>query len=168
MSNSLPLFPVWLVDMLGSALMIIISFVCVRYAQLLRRTDRDNVIWTYLLWLSLALALFSVSRSVGHIAKRLLLLSGQSDIWVELRPFSGSINSLTFVIVGSITLFFQRVHRINLQILSDKRAIEKVIWKKWCDSEPRNSVSPRRSTDVYLKDLWTLSWFLTWKADFWT
>jgi len=132
MSSSLPLFPVWFVDMLGSALMIIISFICVRYAQLLRRTDRDNVIWTYLLWLSWALALFSVSRSVGHIAKRLLLLAGQSDIWVELRPFSGSINSLTFVIVGSITLFFQRVHRINLQILSDKRAIEKaseeLIW----------------------------------------
>jgi PAS domain S-box-containing protein len=125
MINSLPLFPVWLVDILGSALMIIISFVCIRYAQLLRRTDRDNVIWTYLLWLSLALALFSVSRSVGHIAKRLLLLSGQSEIWVALRPFSGSINSLTFVIVGSITLFFQRVHRINLQILSDKKAIEK-------------------------------------------
>ena len=126
MSSSLPLFPIWFVDVLGSALMIIISFVCVRYAHLLRRTDRDNVIWTYLLWLSLALALFSVSRSVGHIAKRLLLLAGQSDIWVELRPFSGSINSLTFVIVGSITLFFQRVHRINVQILNDKRAIEKV------------------------------------------
>jgi PAS domain S-box-containing protein len=111
--------------MLGSALMIIFSFVCVRYAVLLRRTDRENVIWTYLLWLCLALALFSVSRSVGHIAKRLLLLSGQSDVWVELRPFSGSINSLTFVIVGSITLFFQKVQRINVQILSDKRAIEK-------------------------------------------
>jgi two-component system NtrC family sensor kinase len=126
MNSSLPLFPVWFIDMLGSAMMIIISFVCVRYAQLLRRTDKDNVIWTYLLWLSLALAVFSVSRSVGHIAKRLLLLAGQSDIWVELRPFSGSINSLTFVIVGSITLFFQRVHRINVQILSDKKAIEKV------------------------------------------
>ena len=125
MSSTLPLFPVWLVDMLGSALMIIISFVCVRYAALLRRTDKDNVIWTYLLWLCLALALFSVSRSVGHIAKRLLLLSGQSDIWVELRPFSGSINSLTFVIVGSITLFFQRVHRINLQVVNDKKAIER-------------------------------------------
>jgi PAS domain S-box-containing protein len=111
--------------MLGSALMIIISFVCVRYAVLLRRTDRENIIWTYLLWLCLALALFSISRSVGHIAKRLLLLSGQSDVWVELRPFSGSINSLTFVIVGSITLFFQKVQRINVQILSDKRAIEK-------------------------------------------
>ncbi|MCG6980919.1 MAG: PAS domain-containing sensor histidine kinase, partial [Deltaproteobacteria bacterium] len=104
MSSSLPLFPVWFTDVLGSALMIIISFVCVRYAQLLRRTDRENVIWTYLLWLSLALALFSVSRSVGHIAKRLLLLAGHSDIWIELRPFSGSINTLTFVIVGSITL----------------------------------------------------------------
>ncbi|MGD8531658.1 MAG: PAS domain-containing sensor histidine kinase, partial [Syntrophobacterales bacterium] len=125
MSNSLPLFPVWFVDIVGSALMIIISFVCVRYAQLLRRTDRDNVIWTYLLWLSLALALFSVSRSVGHIAKRLLLLAGHSDIWVALRPYSGSINSLTFVIAGSITLFFQRVHRINVQILQDKKAIEK-------------------------------------------
>ena len=144
MSSSLLLFPVWLVDMLGSAMMIIISFVCVRYAQLLRRTDKDNVIWTYLLWLSLALALFSVSRSVGHIAKRLLLLAGQGDIWVELRPFSGSINSLTFVIVGSITLFFQRVHRINVQILSDKRAIEKASEElKWLNRNLEEMVRQR-------------------------
>ena len=144
MSSSLPLFPVWLVDMLGSAMMIIISFVCVRYAQLLRRTDKDNVIWTYLLWLSLALALFSVSRSVGHIAKRLLLLAGDDDIWVALRPFSGSINSLTFVIVGSITLFFQRVYRINVQILSDKRAIEKASEElKWLNRNLEEMVRQR-------------------------
>ena len=132
MSSTLPLFPVWLVDVLGSALMIILSFLCVWYAHLLRRTDENNVIWTYLLWLCLALALFSVSRSVGHIAKRVLLLTGRSDIWVELRPFSGSINSLTFVIVASITLFFQRVYRINVQILNDKKAMEQasdeVMW----------------------------------------
>jgi len=125
MANTLSLFPVWLVDVLGSALMILFSFICVRYGYLLRRTDKNNVIWTYLLWLSLALALFSVSRSVGHIAKRVLLMTGHTDIWVALRPVSGSINSLTFVIVGSITLFFQRVHRINAQILDDKMAIQR-------------------------------------------
>jgi two-component system, NtrC family, sensor kinase len=150
MTSSLPLFPVWLVDMLGSALMIIISFVCVRYALLLRRTDKDNVIWTYLLWLCLALALFSVSRSVGHIAKRLLLLSGQAEIWVKLRPLSGSINSLMFVIVGSITLFFQRVYRINLQILNDKKAIEKASEElRWLNRNLEDMV--RQRTDELSK-----------------
>jgi two-component system NtrC family sensor kinase len=126
MIDALPLLPLWVVDFVGAALMIMFSFFCVNYALQLRRTDRNNVIWTYLLWLSMALALFSVSRSVGHIAKRLLLLAGRGDIWVALRPFSGSINTLAFVIVASITLFFQRVYRINVKILSDKKAIEEV------------------------------------------
>ncbi|MBW1980779.1 MAG: PAS domain S-box protein [Deltaproteobacteria bacterium] len=125
MVTSLPLYPVWLVDVMGATSMIVLSFLCVRYAHLLRLSDSKNVIWTYLLWLSLALALFSLSRSIAHIAKRVLLLTDNGDIWLMLRPVTGSINTLTFVIVSSITLFFQRVYRVNVQILNDKEAIER-------------------------------------------
>ena len=104
--------------------MIVFSFFCVLYSYRLSRIDEENMIWTYLLWLSIALSLFSVSRSVGHIAKRFLLLTDNGHYWTMLRPFSGSINSITFVIVGSITLFFQKVFRINVKILQDKKAIE--------------------------------------------
>jgi PAS domain S-box-containing protein len=125
MIETWPLFPLWFVDVTGSALMIVFSFLCVRYTYRLRRLDETNVIWTYLLLLSMALALFALSRSVGHIAKRLLLLTEHPETWVMLRPFSGSVNTITFVIVGSITLFFQRVQKTNVQILNDKKAIER-------------------------------------------
>ncbi|OQY01749.1 MAG: PAS domain-containing sensor histidine kinase, partial [Desulfobacteraceae bacterium 4572_123] len=67
--------PIWVVDSVGSFLMIIFSFLCLRLVTKLRSQDRNNVIWTYLLWLCYGLALFAVSRSVGHILKRVLLFS---------------------------------------------------------------------------------------------
>ena len=90
----------------------------------LRRTDPNNVVWTYLLWLCYALAAFALSRSVGHIVKRLLLAEGYDALWSSLQPYSGAINSLLFAVVASITLFFERVWRIYQQILGDKRALE--------------------------------------------
>ena len=124
MSESLPLAPVWLTDVAGSALMIIFSFLAVRYAVRLRKAQPSHIIWTYLLWLSVALAAFAISRGVGHIAKRGLLVMDKRDVWVAIRPFSGAVNTLAFIVVGSITLFFQRAHRINSAILADEQALE--------------------------------------------
>jgi two-component system NtrC family sensor kinase len=124
-TDSYSLAPIWFTDLFGSGLMILFSFVAVWYAMRLAKTQPSNVLWTYLLWLSAALAGFAVSRGVGHIAKRLLLVLDMHDIWTDLRPFSGGINSLAFVVVASITLYFQRVHRINNAILEDKKALEK-------------------------------------------
>ena len=89
--------------------MIVLSIACLRYAILLRRVRPENVLWTYLLALSLALTAFAVSRAVGHLANRLLSLAGKGHLWNAVLPYSGAVNTLTFVVVGSITLFFQRV-----------------------------------------------------------
>lgn len=124
-TDSYPLAPIWFTDVVGSALMILLSFLSVWYARRLERTQPANVLWTYLLWFSAALAGFAVSRGVGHIAKRFLLLMDMRDVWVSLRPYSGAINTLAFAVVASITLFFQRVHRINTAIMHDKQALEK-------------------------------------------
>ena len=124
-NNSYPLAPIWFTDVVGSALMILFSFLSVWYAMRLVKTQPANVLWTYLLWLSVALAGFAMSRGVGHIAKRVLLVLDMRDVWLTLRPYSGAINTLAFALVASITLFFQRVHRINNAILKDKQALEK-------------------------------------------
>jgi two-component system, NtrC family, sensor kinase len=121
---NLPLLPIWIVDLLGSALMCCFSILAVGVAVRLRRTDQDNIVWTYLLWLCYALAAFALSRSVGHIVKRLLLTGGYGTLWSSLQPYSGAINSLLFVVVASITLFFERVWRIYQQILADKRTLQ--------------------------------------------
>ena len=121
---TLPLLPIWIADLLGAALMCVFSLLSVGAAMRLRRTDPNNVVWTYLLWLCYALAAFALSRSVGHIAKRLLLAGGYDALWSSLQPYSGAINSLLFAVVASITLFFERVWRIYQQILGDKRALQ--------------------------------------------
>jgi PAS domain S-box-containing protein len=124
MNESYPLAPVWFVDVVGSALVIVFAFLAVRYAARLARIQKSRLIWTYMLWLCAALALFGLSRGVGHIAKRFLLMTDMRDVWVTLRPYSGGINTIAFILVASITLFFQRVQKINREILQDKKALE--------------------------------------------
>ena len=38
--------PIWLVDMVGSFMMIVLSLLCLRLVFRLRRRDQDNIIWT--------------------------------------------------------------------------------------------------------------------------
>lgn len=125
MADSYSLAPIWFVDVGGSALMVVFSCLSVWYASRLRRLQPHNVVWTYLLWFCVALAGFALSRSVGHIAKRFLLILDMRDVWLALKPYSGAFNTCAFVVVASITLFFQRVQKINTAILNDKKALEK-------------------------------------------
>jgi len=116
--------PILIVDVVGSILMIVFSFLCLRLARELRKKDEDNVIWMYLLWVCYGLCGFAVSRSVGHIIKQILLLYNQPEIWAWVRPATGAINSLMFVFVGSVTLYFQRTWTIYRQMSRDKHSLE--------------------------------------------
>jgi PAS domain S-box-containing protein len=116
--------PIWLIDMVGSVLMIIFSFLCLNLVRALRIRDQSNVIWTYLFWVILGLAGFAVSRSAGHILKQILFLSGHEPVWLSIRPYSGAINSLMFVFVASVTLFFERSWKIYQQISKDTQTLQ--------------------------------------------
>jgi len=112
--------PILLVDLVGSILMIILSLLSLRLVFRLRKQDRNNLIWTYLWWICLALSCFAMSRSAGHILKNLLLMAGQNQLWAEIRPYSGAINTFMFIVVGSVTLFFERIWKIYQLILKDR------------------------------------------------
>jgi len=115
--------PIWAVDVGGSFMMIVLSFVCVYYAMRLKGRDPQNIVWTYLMWVSLALSVFAVSRSLGHIIKQILLISGRQSMWSQLQPYSGAINSLAFMVVGAVTLFFERTWAIYQDIIKDRQAL---------------------------------------------
>jgi two-component system NtrC family sensor kinase len=117
--------PILVVDVGGSVLMIVFSFLCIGLVCRLRRLDPQNVVWTYLFWVCIGLAGFAVSRSAGHILKQALVLSGQKETWAAVRPFSGAVNTFMFVFVASVTLFFERVWKIYEQITVDKTALQK-------------------------------------------
>ena len=104
--------------------MIVLSVACLRMVGRLKRHDRENVIWTYLLWFCYGLTAFSFSRSIGHIVKQLLFLTGHAHFWEPIRPFSGAINTIMFILVASVTLFFERIWGIYQQVVRDSQALQ--------------------------------------------
>ena len=117
-------YPVLFVDVAGSVLMILFSFLCLKKALNLRGKDNENVILSYLVWVCYGLAIFAVSRSAGHILKQALIINGYLEIWDEIRPFSGSVNTFAFILVGSITIFFRQIWKIYMQVVDDKKELE--------------------------------------------
>lgn len=122
---TIPMAPIQIIDIIGSTLMIIFALLCVNNVLVLKRKESHNVIWTYLLWFFSGLLIFALSRSVGHLLKYILVATGKAHIWFLLTPASGSLNTISFIIVGSITLFFSRVYDIYRQMLEDKVVIER-------------------------------------------
>jgi PAS domain S-box-containing protein len=104
--------------------MILFSFLCLGLVRELRRRDRNNVIWIYLLLVCIGFASFAISRSAGHILRQILTIAGQTEVWASVGPFSGAINTFTFVFVASVTLFFERVWRIYRQIEKDRQTLQ--------------------------------------------
>ncbi len=120
-----PYTPILAVDVLGSFAMIIISTISLHKARMLREKHPANMVYLYLMWISSGFTIFALSRSFGHILKQLLVLSSNGEIWHTIGPYSGTINTVSFMLVGLITLFFKQSWNINRKILSSRRALEK-------------------------------------------
>ena len=118
------LIPIWSVDVVGSILMIVFAFLSFGTSLRLKWKDPNNIIVTYLLWVCLALFVFAISRSAGHLLKQIFLLAGRRDLWTAIQPFSGAINTFTFIVVASVTLFFERSWVIYGTILKDRQALQ--------------------------------------------
>jgi PAS domain S-box-containing protein len=117
--------PIWFVDVFGSLLMILLSFLCLHLVFKLKRRDPNNVIWAYLLWFCIGLSGFAISRSVGHLVKDILLVMHRDRMWAAIRPYSGAINTTMLALVAAVTLFFERTWKIYQQILKDKQTMQK-------------------------------------------
>lgn len=118
------IIPILLVDIIGSILMVVIALLCLYKAKVLRRLDPDNGVFLYLLWISSGFSIFAISRSVGHILRQFMILSQNPDYWMSISPYSGSVNTASFMLVGLITLFFNQSWNINEKILSGRKKLE--------------------------------------------
>ena len=116
--------PILVIDVLGSLAMVIIALLSLYKAKILRGLDPDNAVFLYLLWISSGFTIFAVSRGFGHILKQFLVLSQNSDIWYGISSYSGSVNTVSFMLVGLVTLFFNQNWNINEQILSGRKKLE--------------------------------------------
>ena len=120
--NLFPLYPVFFIDMIGAALTIAFTVSSLILSYRLLHMDRENIIWLYMVWLSGSFTVFAFSRGIGHIIRYGLAVAGYEHLWdAYLLPITGSINTLSFVFAGTVSLFFIGVSSIYEKMASDKK-----------------------------------------------
>ncbi len=124
MNLTLPMFPVYFVDIVGSTLALGIAGGCVIYSWRLARNDKTNPLWTYLFWVSMAFAAFAIFRSVSHLIKYILIVSGHKDLWKGLSPLSGAVNSMAFVVVATLTFYYERIKKSYQTLLNERDRLQ--------------------------------------------
>lgn len=120
----LPMLPTILIDMAGSFVIIILSFLSLRYAFLLTRRQPENFLWGFLFYFCLTLACFSVSRAAGHLLKQILLISNHSEQWHELAPYSGGFNTLLMISLAAVTSYYHKGIEVYLAIQKKAHSLE--------------------------------------------
>lgn len=123
----LPWLPVVLLDVVGSLLTLLVACLCVVRAWLWRREDREDLFREYVLLLAAGFAVLAVSRSVGHLVKQGLLLLDMQPVWLALSPYSGAVNTVSFVIAYGVSLSFQRFQTVNEQLRRHRDQLEAIV-----------------------------------------
>ncbi len=110
---------IWL-DILGSSIVLGLAGFCVTNALRLLKKKSNQTFYQYLFLLSLSFVFFAVSRSFGHLVKQGLIFYNQQHIWEAIAPFSGSINTATFIVIFSFGIYFHRSHKIHKELEQHK------------------------------------------------
>jgi PAS domain S-box-containing protein len=119
------------IDILGSLAVIFITFQAVRTGRIIAQRNRDIIFYRYLYYQAITLFIFASGRALGHILKRILLLTNNQDIWTLLSPLSGGLNTLTFIAFSLIALMYSNVQGVNRQI--DELITERRRYKRLFD-----------------------------------
>jgi signal transduction histidine kinase len=121
---TLPLWPIWIADISGSLGVLGAGWACFGVVRHLRSREPDNVLYLYFYWLTLSLLAFGVSRSGGHLLRHLLVISGHQAIWQRLQPVTGGLNTITFVVISAVGLFFYHIQQIYRRMLANHQQLE--------------------------------------------
>lgn len=119
--------PVVFIDVAGSLLMLVLASWCAVLAWRLTDEKPDDVFRNYLFLFGLAIVFFALSRSFGHLIKQLLLLNDMAPIWKQIAPFSGAVNSATFVVIFAFGIYFHRFQRVHSEIEYYKNNLEEMV-----------------------------------------
>jgi signal transduction histidine kinase len=122
--TTVPVFPILFVDIVGSALVLLLSWAVFISSRKLLAHDPENALWLFLYWLTLALVAFGISRALGHIIGHLLVLAGQGALWDQVRPYTGGLNAILSIVIASVILFFHNIQKLYRRMQADHRHLE--------------------------------------------
>ncbi|RME62648.1 MAG: hypothetical protein D6778_10850, partial [Nitrospirae bacterium] len=91
-------------DLVFSTLAIILTVTSTVVMADIYRKNREVLFFRYLLFMSTSLCIFALSKGGGHILRNILMYTDNEQTWQRLSPFTGSINTIVFVVLGIIFL----------------------------------------------------------------
>jgi len=130
--------PVIFVDISGSILTLALAFWCAVLSREWTQKKPDDIFRHYIFLLTLAIVFFAISRSFGHLVKQILLLSDLESSWELISPFSGAINSTSFVVIFAFGIYFHRFQKVHLEIERYKHHLEETVDKRTAELKETN------------------------------
>ncbi|MCP3923282.1 MAG: diguanylate cyclase [Desulfobacterales bacterium] len=141
--------PIIFVDVSGSLLILVIAFMCVKVCWKWAQRNSKDIFRHYIFMLTIAIAIFAVSRAIGHLVKQLLLYSNMSGLWLQIAPFSGAINTAIFIIIFALGIFFHRIHKVHLEMEKNREKL-----KHLANIDGLTCLANRRHFDEILDKEW--------------
>ncbi len=142
------LYPVYINDIAGTLLTLFLAMASLRLSIRLLRAEPENIFWLYFVWFTSSLVVFALSRSVGHVVRYALVFGGNQRLWDVLEPYSGSLNTLSFVFTGGVSLFFIEVNNLYQKISMDKKRLSELNAELSKMNEELESVASERSLNL--------------------
>lgn len=120
---SLPLAPLWITEYLCAVIVLILNILSLRLSQRLVAKDPENALWLFLNWLTIAFLIFSVTHLISHSLHDLITYWNLPNLALVQRIFGG-FDTVVYVIIAAITLFFHRIQRLYLRMETDHHHLE--------------------------------------------
>jgi signal transduction histidine kinase len=120
---ALPLLPLWILEILCSLTVVIFCVLALRISQRLVKKDPENALWLFLNWLCLMFVIFSVLHFVAHIFLELVGYWNLPNM-AEMQRISGSLDTVIYVAIAAITLFFHRIQSLYRRMEADHHHLE--------------------------------------------
>jgi signal transduction histidine kinase len=121
---ALPLAPLWVLEYLGALTVLVLSWLMYFLSRRLVAHEPDNALWLFLNWVCCALLILSFTHLVSHSLQDLITFGGSTPTLTLLRRIFGGLDSIIYVIIAAITLFFHRIQRLYHRMEADHHHLE--------------------------------------------
>jgi signal transduction histidine kinase len=120
---TIPLVLIWILEVLASILVIVFNWLSLRISAQSLARDPENALWLFLNWLSLAFMVFACTHLASYTIQNLIIYFHVSQLELVQGIFGG-LDTVIYVVIAAITLFFHRIQRIYRHMEVDHRHLE--------------------------------------------
>ena len=114
-------------DILGSIFVLSLAIWCLVLARQWANKRPADIFRQYIFLLTIAIVFFAISRSFGHLIKQLLQSYQMNDLWQQISPFSGGINSTAFIVIFAFSIYFHRFKKVHFEMEQHRNNLEKMV-----------------------------------------